>query len=54
MLNLAQLKPAIGCLGKHCYSYKDMFLATGWGKVSFQISVCKQQVYEVQIYIVLT
>lgn len=54
MLNLAQLKSAIGCLGKHCYSYKDTFLATVWEKVSCQISVCMQQVYEVHIYIVLT
>lgn len=53
MLNLAQMKSAIGCLGKRCYSCKDTFLAIGRGKVSFQIAACMQQVYVVQISIAL-
>lgn len=54
MLNLAQTKSAIGCLGKRCYSCKDTFLAIGRGKVNFQIAVRMQQVYVVKIYIALT
>jgi len=51
MLNLAQIKSAIGCLGKCCYSCKDTFLAIGREKVIFQIAVCMQQVYMVKVYI---
>lgn len=54
MLNLAQIKSAIGCLGKCCYSCKDTILAIGRGKETFPIAVCMQQVYVVWIYRALT